>query len=379
MFESLHDMFDGHGPDNADAPGASEDYSDFFPADLDGDGVMDGILLDADGDGVLDSMLIDTDGDGTYESMLIDADGDGTFETVLIDTDEDGVFETALVETEEDTDGDGVLDTVRTEIVRDEDHDGEFDSDSIAVAQDTDGEPDTIYLAEDYDGDGVLDAIHAYQDTDGDGVWNLADNLLAGESQTYQPFDPEQADMSMISGNPAEDMMNWHTQESSSSCAVASQQFVLEKLMNNEYSEQELRNFAEENGWYTLDGGTPFYDVGNILESAGLHVVRSEGNTIEDLERALENNSGIVVGVDSSELVTGENDDMFFPGMEADHAVQVIGIDHSEPDAPMVILNDPGVSNGGGAMVPLDIFMDAWEDSGYFMVEATAAVSSVPA
>lgn len=58
--------------------------------------------------------------------------------------------------------------------------------------------------------------------------------------------------------------------------------------------------------------------------------------------------------------------------MDADHAVQVTGIDMSNPDQPMVILNDPGAANGGGAMVPVDAFVDAWEDSGCFMVEAYA-------
>ena len=37
-----------------------------------------------------------------------------------------------------------------------------------------------------------------------------------------------------------------------------------------------------------------------------------------------------------------------------------------------IILNDPGTSNGGGAMVPLEAFVDAWEDSGCFMVAAYA-------
>ncbi len=76
--------------------------------------------------------------------------------------------------------------------------------------------------------------------------------------------------------------------------------------------------------------------------------------------------------MDSSEIWEGQDDDFFGPGIDADHAVQVIGLDYSDPGNPLVILNDPGTANGGGAMIPLEIFMGAWEDSGCFMVEAYA-------
>jgi hypothetical protein len=35
----------------------------------------------------------------------------------------------------------------------------------------------------------------------------------------------------------------------------------------------------------------------------------------------------------------------------------------------MVILNDSGNPNGRGVMIPLDDFMDAWQDSEFQMVE----------
>ena len=50
------------------------------------------------------------------------------------------------------------------------------------------------------------------------------------------------------------------------------------------------------------------------------------------------------------------------------HAVQVIGIDYSNPDEPMVILNDSGTPDGCGEMVPLDTFLDAWEDGNCQMI-----------
>jgi hypothetical protein len=49
---------------------------------------------------------------------------------------------------------------------------------------------------------------------------------------------------------------------------------------------------------------------------------------------------------------------------------EVIGIDRSDPDNPMVILNVPGHPGGCGAMIPLEEFEDAWQDSNCFLVEA---------
>jgi hypothetical protein len=85
----------------------------------------------------------------------------------------------------------------------------------------------------------------------------------------------------------------------------------------------------------------------------------------------------VIVAVDAEELwepgVHPERDDrsgdpLFAPGQDANHAVQVIGIDRSDPGRPMVVLNDPGHPDGRGMLVPLDEFAGAWQDSGCFAV-----------
>jgi hypothetical protein len=110
-------------------------------------------------------------------------------------------------------------------------------------------------------------------------------------------------------------------------------------------------------------------DVGNILEAYGINVDRHQGGTIQDIEQCLQNGGDVIVGVDADEIWYRDND-TFGPGDDANHAIEVIGIDYSNPDQPMVILNDSGTPDGCGSMVPLDQFMDAWEDSGFYMVEA---------
>lgn len=296
------------------------------------------------------------------------------------DYDGDGYAESFSVEQHIDTDGDGVEDTVLTEVYCDTDMDGNADYYST-------------YLVSDFDGDGISDYVSTATDFDGDGIFDIAQEVLfsnedytqepiddyfpiypddSGAAPAYETYEPDFSDSDDIVGDPEGNMDNWHWQETGTSCAVASQEFVLEQLTGQEFNEADLRNLAEENGWYDIEGGTPVNDVGNILEYMGINVEQSTGKTMDDIHNCLENGGQVIVGVDSSELWNGTNDELFGPGMDADHAVQVIGIDYSDPEQPMVILNDPGTSNGAGAMVPMDAFVDAWEDSGCFMVEAYA-------
>lgn len=408
-FMDLFDMMEGlsgslfHNESDQAEPGAEA-----HPIDLDGDGIIDGIVteqyLDTNGDGILDTVMtnvemdtngdglidsiqselqMDTDGDGYVDSvqseLQMDTDGDGLVDSVQselgMDTDGDGILDSFESMLSEDTDGNGTVDTVTVIESVDEDGDGTPDMNVIAIGRDTDhdGEIDLVEVGEDYNGDGILDTVTDFADLDGDGAFEPVDgSALDGCAPAYENFDPSRSNSDGVIGDPADAMDSWHWQETNSSCAVASQEFVLETLTGREFSEAELRELAEENGWYDPDGGTPMDDVGNILEYMGLNVNKSQGNSISDLEECLANGGEVIVGVDSSELWEGENDDFFGPGMGADHAVQVIGIDRSNPDEPMVILNDSGCANGCGAMVPLDDFMDAWEDSGCFMVEAYA-------
>ncbi len=314
----------------------------------------------------------------------VDLDGDGIMDGLLFQSQEDlngdGIAETLVVEQQLDLDGDGIVDTVQTEIASDTDQDGIMDYYSATTVSDFngDGQADYMITAEDYNGDGIFEASGEFMDTDGNGTMEPVDQYSpiypedSGAAPAYETFDPSQADMDSIVGDPAGNMENWHWQETGTSCAVASQEFVLEQLTGQEFSEGELRELAEENGWYDLEGGTTMEDVGNILAHMGLHVEQNMGSTMSDIEQCLASGGQVIVGVDSGELWSGENEEMFGPGMDADHAIQVTGIDYSNPAEPMVIINDPGASNGGGAMVPMDAFVDAWEYSGCFMVEAYA-------
>jgi len=194
-------------------------------------------------------------------------------------------------------------------------------------------------------------------------------------------FDPDSFAGEMA-GNPAADLPNWHVQETGYTCAVAAQEFVLDNLTGQDWTEAELAEEARQHGW--LDNGTAPDDMGKLLELHGIGVDRSYGNDIDDLIRELDAGHKINVAVDADEIwEQGEHfgDDLFdpgIPGMDANHAVQVIGVDTTDPDNAMVILNDSGDPNGQGVMIPAGEFMDAWADSDHYMVATTGEPPATP-
>ena len=184
-------------------------------------------------------------------------------------------------------------------------------------------------------------------------------------------------DAHLVVGDPDEAMDQWHLQERDNTCAVAAQEFVLDDFTGIHHSEDELRQVAEEHGWYTPQGGTPVDDTGNILAYYGLDTEQQHGASFQQLETALAHGDGVIVGVESGKIWNPGFDPadsvtnyVGIPGQSADHAVEVIGVDHSDPAHPTVILNDSGAPDGRGERVPLATFLEAWQGSGNFLVTA---------
>lgn len=307
--------------------------------DLDGDGLYESIAIDGDGDGYAETIVSDFDLDGVFESGMSDTDINGTYETIGVDSDIDGIIDTFY----SDLDDNGMVEFVAT----DDDGDGVFD-----------------VIAADDNEDGIFDSV--YEDVDGEWV-EIDMNSVGGAPayDGYESYDPTDSDG--VIGDPTDAMESWHSQ-TGNTCAVVSQEFILEDILDREFDEDELRELAEENGWY--NNGTAPEDVGNLLEYYGIETQRSEGNSFEDLRDSLADGNKIIVAVDSDELWNGQSNDFFGPGMDADHAIQVVGIDESDPDDIKIIINDSGVANGQCVEVPVDQFMEAWEDGNGFMVEA---------
>ena len=175
-------------------------------------------------------------------------------------------------------------------------------------------------------------------------------------------FDPNSKDMSHIVGNPKAFIDNWHHQ-TGQTCALNAQRMVIEEMLGIQLEEQDLVDLALEKGWFDVDNGTHPLDMGKIMEAYNLKVTYQPLLSLEHLREFLKIGGCPIVGLDSNELWEGRNNEWFLPGRDANHAVQVIGIDESDPENPMVIINDSGVPDGAGVMVPGDLFMKAAEDN----------------
>lgn len=377
------------------------DYTN-FNFDADGDGVMDSIaeLQDLNGDGVADALLVDVGGDGSLDMYMLDTDQNGIFDLMHMsldtnddgftdleaeyhDYDQDGFMESGsvyqdmdgdrafdLVIRELDTDDDGVMDRVTT--IMDDDGDGVADATMEEQLLDTDGDeiPDTYVVQSDYDGDQVFDAVDVYDYDPQSGVVDLIyqEDIGGGYIQEQENFDPDAADPEDICGNPAASMEEWEYQGDTGRCALYSQKFVIQELTGREVDIEEMADFAEQNNWFSEEGGTPLLHMNKMLNAYGVDNEMTFHNDIENLRQCLENGGKVIVSVDADEIWYGETDQMFVPVDGANHAVQVIGIDDSDPDNPMVILNDSGTPDGCGEMVPLDVFEDAWADGDCQMI-----------
>lgn len=158
-------------------------------------------------------------------------------------------------------------------------------------------------------------------------------------------------------------------------CAIRSQQIIMRDY-GIDISEEDLREIAIDNGWYTPGDGTQIQDVGSLLTIAGVDCHQSINNTVYDLVGELSQGHRIIVGVDSGELWKrtsfgrlGEKIEDSIGLKGADHALIVAGVDVNPnyPNDIKVILTDPG--NGGLRIeYKMDDFINAWKDSNCFMV-----------
>ena len=104
------------------------------------------------------------------------------------------------------------------------------------------------------------------------------------------------------------------------------------------------------------------------LELYGIDTQTNYEGTIQDIKAALDQGGRVIVAVDSMVLWT----DGFgnYPVYGMDHAIEIIGIDDSDPLDVRVIVNDSGIEGGCGQSIPYLEFMEAWAPSGGFMVSA---------
>ena len=174
-----------------------------------------------------------------------------------------------------------------------------------------------------------------------------------------------------VFGMPTVDVYSEEVHQNySDTCAIKSQQLLL-NAFGIQITEEELRQEAIDNGWYSPGYGTPMNKVGNLLEYHGVkaHVIHHA--SISNLLDEVANHHQVIVGVDSGELWNpgaAETFEDIINGNRADHALIVGGFElNDDSSCGIVNLIDPGTGDFCKDY-PMDQFEDAWNDSGNFMV-----------
>lgn len=356
------------------------DY-DFFEFDTNGDGYPDTYVE-----------VYDTNGDGNYDtlSMVADTNGDGYAETNIdaVDTNHSGQYDTIV--SQQDNNGDGIIDTVQK--AHDYNQDRQIDSVTTHTDTNNDGQFDHVSKAYDSTGDGLIDKVDVYVDVNGTGhadyseaynydpesgqlVPAMASNFEIGGTMYTEldNFEPSKEYPDGVSGDPVEAMTHWENQGDTNRCALYAQKFVIEELSSDpddaNIDIEEFSEIAKEHGWFTEDGGTTFLNMNNMLNYYGIENEMVFHQSIEDIEDCLNEGGKVIVSIDCHEIWYGEDNNIFAPESSSNHAVEVIGIDRTDPEHPMVILNDSGTPKGRGEMIPLEVFEGAWEDGDCQMIK----------
>lgn len=328
--------------------------------------------FDTTGDNEVDTYLTLNDPTGeTGFVLLTDTSGDGTFDTYqgYQDFDEDGFAESFFLAN--DYDEDGTIDYAKLFV--DKNTDGEFEEVISLHADNTD--PSVAYRVEvDVDMTGNHQSDFHYEDfipaNDEFSDYAFHGGCIgsADSSGCFDPMTPSE----YVSGTPATDMETWQCQGHTNRCTLYSQMFVVEQITGEDINVEDFVNTATDNGWFTEEGGATALNMDKMLTYYNIdHDMIFDAN-MEQLETELINGNKLIVSVDSGQIWYGDSNDIFSPATQADHALQVIGIDHSNPNNPMVILNDSGTSSGCGEMVPWDIFENAWAAGDHQMIVCRA-------
>jgi len=191
-------------------------------------------------------------------------------------------------------------------------------------------------------------------------------------------------------GDPASQMDDWIFQNEIDNCAVAAETSIINQFFGEQLSLDDASYISASQGWYEPGMGTDPSEIGNLMDLNGIPNHTVIGATMQELAFELQQGHGVIVGVNSSELwdqgilndikqffceAFGYDTAEFNP---ADHAVTVTGIDMSDPEHPMVIINDSGMPNGAAVKYPLDQFQDAWENSNFQYTATDVPIPNSP-
>lgn len=148
-------------------------------------------------------------------------------------------------------------------------------------------------------------------------------------------------------------------------CAVRCEGYAL-RALGIDVSDKELEKEAECQGLLDTDG-TALHGIGQLSARHGLFVSRKYDCTIEDISKSLKHGDIVIAVIDNTELFlkpedSKRNDQLY--GEIPNHAIIINSIN---ADQNSITLLNPGNSNDE-CLYPLDIFIDAWNDSANYLI-----------
>ena len=216
---------------------------------------------------------------------------------------------------------------------------------------------DNLYIVEDIDLDDSLDSeLETSQNN------NIMEEILRSRYETTGEHGENVSDPVYV------------RQPDDHSCALRSQQIVLRDF-GIDIPFKDLERIALDAGVYSNEG-TYTYDIGKVLELAGVGMHQVPGSSFYDLTNELAQGHRVIVSVDADELWYNDsftdklknwlNDAFTVQG--GNHALIVAGVEvnPNNPKDINVVLTDPGT---GDLRIeyPINQFMSAWRDSNCFM------------
>ena len=292
------------------------------PIDMDSDGSYDAAfgyllevgefaLLDSNADGVAEYIEVDTDGDGLVD-VTVEAQGDDTW-LVRVDQNQDGQVDSEFTLTS---------DELATQVP--------------GLWQILAGDPAQI----------ATDPATADPGTDDGTAWvpEVEDGQIVGDPFAYSDL--------------------WFQQAFDGSCLPASVAQIYSLYTGEPVTDLAFVDLANQyGGWIVDEEGTPGMAPETavaLLEAVGIDA-SLQTSDLAGLTLALEDGYAVMVAVDSGEIWYGETTE----DNAMDHALLVAGIDM---ETGTVYLSDTGTDQGNMLAVPLDTFLDSWQDSGNTMV-----------
>lgn len=167
-------------------------------------------------------------------------------------------------------------------------------------------------------------------------------------------------------GDPETDREYWHEQSELNSSPITCQRMIVEQVFQREFSEYEIMDCAKKKGYYSSESGIAANDIDKLFQEYGLGAELDFDVSVTELAGMLDQNEKIICLVNDFVLSCPEAADLC--GISPNHAVQVIGMDLTDPQQGKVIVNDPGEKKGRGVYYDLNRFLKSWRTGGCMTV-----------